>query len=536
MGRLLHPTATGRAGVLAGALALYTAVFAVRLMSPDAVNGLAFLYVLPIVMIAIEFGVVASLFAAAGGLGLVGAWDALTSQGIGLLGYATRGLAFFTVASLCAQMAERARRESEVGDRYFELGNDLLCTANLEGYFVRVNDRWREVFGWSTDELLARPFLEFVHPDDRERTVAETAQIVGRDGATASFANRFAVNGGGWRRIEWSSTLDLEQGLIYAAARDVTERHDLEEARREAEERFRVAFEDSATGMAVVALTEEHSGQIVEANEEMATILGVPRDKILGLSGIMDFAHEDDAERVRLEMAGLAGGARPVVCTEMRILRPDGHAHWVHITSSLLHDGDGRPLFRLSQIMDIDARKRADEQLRHMADHDPLSWLFNRRRFVDELTSELTASQRQGSRGAVLVIDLDGFKQVNDRAGHAAGDEVIKTVSLALIRRLRSGDAAGRMGGDEFGILLRRVTPEDAILVSHDLLEAVADALGHLEHEVARRVTLSIGIAVIDGSEASPDALLERADAAMYQAKRDGGGRVALSASVLAGV
>ncbi len=170
MGRPLHPSAKARTGVLAGALTLYVAVFAARLVSPDASNGLAFLYMLPVVMLAIEFGLVAGLCAAMASLGLVGVWDALADQDIAFVGYITRGFVFVAVAGLCAQMAERVRRESEVGDRYFELGNDLLCTANLDGYFVRVNDRWGEVFGWSRAELLERPFLELVHPDDRERT------------------------------------------------------------------------------------------------------------------------------------------------------------------------------------------------------------------------------------------------------------------------------------------------------------------------------------------------------------------------------
>ena len=185
--------------------------------------------------------------------------------------------------------------------------------------------------------------------------------------------------------------------------------------------------------------------------------------------------------------------------------------------------------------MDIDARKQAEQQLQHMADHDPLSWLFNRRRFMDELNGELAGSRLRNTRGAVLLIDLDNFKQVNDLSGHAVGDEVIKTVSLALVRRLRSGDVAGRLGGDEFGVLLRRVTGEEAVLVSHDLLEAVTGALGQMDDEVARRVTLSIGVSLVEGPRPVAGVLMERADAAMYGAKRDGGGRVALWSPVLAG-
>ena len=229
----------------------------------------------------------------------------------------------------------------------------------------------------------------------------------------------------------------------------MTERYALEEGRREAEERFRVAFQNSATGMAIVALHDGREGEIVEANKPLAEIMGVPRHELLGTVGMAAFAHPDELPPLKENFRRLLAGEIPVLHTELRIMRPDGAVRWVDMTTSLLHDDQGRPIMRLSQMLDIDARKRSEQQLQHMADHDPLSWLFNRRRFVDELAGELKASQRRGSRGAVLAIDLDRFKQVNDSCGHAMGDEVIKTVSLALVRRLRSGDAAGRMGGDD---------------------------------------------------------------------------------------
>jgi diguanylate cyclase (GGDEF)-like protein len=178
----------------------------------------------------------------------------------------------------------------------------------------------------------------------------------------------------------------------------------------------------------------------------------------------------------------------------------------------------------------VDDRKRGEEKLRFLADYDPMSGLSNRRRFVADLERELDAQALKASRGAVLVIDLDHFKEVNDSAGHAVGDEVIATVGHALARRIRSGDAAGRLGGDEFGVLLRRVEAEDAILVAHSILRAVAYEVDRLQHDVARGVTLSIGVALIDDlSTRVADDLLVRADAAMYEAKAAGGARVALA-------
>ncbi len=398
-----------------------------------------------------------------------------------------------------------------------------------------MNRRWSELLGRPMDELMATTLADVVHPDDLAMAQESLSEILAEGSGQVTHTVRMVTARGEVRHVQVHNTLDREEGLLYMSAEDVTERRELDSARRQAEERFRVAFENSATGMAVVALTEEHSGQIVEANEELGRVLGKPREQLLGMSGLVDFAHPDDIPALREDMAALASGEQEVVRSEIRIQRPDGSLHWVHLTSSLLHGPDGEPLFRLSQIMDIDARKQAEQQMQHMADHDPLSWLFNRRRFMDELTGELAGSTLRGTSGAVLLIDLDKFKQVNDLAGHAVGDEVIKTVSLALIRRLRSGDVAGRLGGDEFGVLLRRVSGEEAVLVSHDLRMAVADALGAMDHQVARDVTLSVGIALVEGPAPGAGVLMERADAAMYEAKRDGGDRVALWSPVFAG-
>lgn len=529
------PALGRRTKVVAAAVVLFGAVFLLRQVLGKVSDGLTFLYLLPICLLAIERGVRAGVAAGFAALVLVGVWDQLGHQGLTPLAYATRGVVFVGVGALCGSMAERVREAAQESDRYFELSGQLLGIFTLDGRPQRLNRRWSEMLGRPIDELMALTLPDVVHPDDLHVAQGHLAELLkSADGAQVSHGVRMVASSGDVRHVTVNITLDAQKGLLYMAARDVTERQQLEAARDQAEQRFRVAFEDSATGMAVVALTDEHSGRIVEANEELGRVLGVPRDQVLGLSGMVDFAHPDDTERLRTDMAALAARELDVVRSEIRIVRPDDSVRWVHLTSSLLLGEDGEPLFRLSQIMDIDARKRAEVQIRHMADHDPLSWLFNRRRFMDELGEELAGSQVRGTRGAVLLIDLDNFKQVNDLSGHACGDEVIKTVSLALVRRLRSGDVAGRLGGDEFGVMLRRVTGEEAVLVSHHLAEAVSAELAKLDDEVARRVTLSVGIALIDGPEPGADVLLERADAAMYEAKRDGGDRVWLWSAALA--
>jgi diguanylate cyclase (GGDEF)-like protein/PAS domain S-box-containing protein len=517
-----------RRAVLLTAVGLYALVFVARQSTSDPLAGISFLYLLPVVLVAIEFGLAAAVCAVVVSLALVGVWDVLNGVGVGYLGFAVRALVFLTVGALAAQAAERLHRAAAEASQYFEMASDMLLVAHLDGTVERLNARWTEVLGWPAEEIAAQLPEGLVHPDDLERTRAGIEDLVAT-GHEGTFTNRMRAQDGGWRTIEWSAGVDYESELMYASARDVTDREAAERARRAAEERFRAAFEDSATGMAVVSLAGDRHGQIVEANEGLARVLGRPREQLLGTMGMAAYCRSDELPKLREDFRRLEEGEIDVLRAELHIMRPDGQERWVHMTSSLLTDEDGRPSLRLSQLLDIDDRKRSEEKLRFLADYDAMSGLSNRRRFVADLERELDAQALRGSRGAVLVIDLDHFKEVNDSAGHAVGDEVVATVGHALARRLRSGDAAGRLGGDEFGVLLRRVEAEDAILVAHSILRTVAYELDRLEDDVARAVTLSIGVALIDErSSRAADDLLAGADAAMYSAKAAGGARVAL--------
>jgi diguanylate cyclase (GGDEF)-like protein len=204
---------------------------------------------------------------------------------------------------------------------------------------------------------------------------------------------------------------------------------------------------------------------------------------------------------------------------------------WVDLTTSLVHDANGEPAYRLSQVVDIDARKQAADQLRYLADHDALSGVFNRRRFEQELVRELGHASVRDSQGAVLLLDVDKFKSINDTYGHAMGDAVIARLGETLSSRLRTSDVVARLGGDEFAVLLRRVEPRDAHDVARNLRELVLARLGDLDGGGLASVTVSVGVASFGGDDVpGPDELLMRADHAMYEAKRAGGDRVSLHA------
>ena len=155
---------------------------------------------------------------------------------------------------------------------------------------------------------------------------------------------------------------------------------------------------------------------------------------------------------------------------ERRHLRADGHAVWLQVGIAAL-TGDDVVL----QIQDVTDRKRYESQLQYLADHDPLTGLFNRRRFAEELDWILAYSRRYRTPAALVAIDLDKFKFVNDTFGHATGDELLVAIAEAIRSRCRESDIAGRVGGDEFGVILPQSGREEADTVAHALLEEVRD-------------------------------------------------------------
>jgi diguanylate cyclase (GGDEF)-like protein/PAS domain S-box-containing protein len=210
---------------------------------------------------------------------------------------------------------------------------------------------------------------------------------------------------------------------------------------------------------------------------------------------------------------------------ETERVRKDGRRLTVSLTASPIKDANGRVVSASVIARDITERRRYEERLRHLADHDQLTGLFNRRRFEEELKRELARARRYHATAAMLSVDLDSFKSINDAAGHAAGDVVLGEVAATLRRRFRSTDVIARLGGDEFAVLLPEIDPEDARESGEELLGALR-ACRPIFGGKAFQVQASIGVSTFHAEEVTADDVMVYADLAMYSSKAAGRNRV----------
>ncbi len=267
---------------------------------------------------------------------------------------------------------------------------------------------------------------------------------------------------------------------------------------------FRAAFDNAPIPMALVAA----DGRWFKVNTALCELLGYSEDELLNLT-----PGELTAPGMSPIPLAQLGQGRSETC----YVSGDGDPVWVSLRAGSI---DGEQF--IVQIGNLTERRRAERRLRRLADHDALTWLPNRRCFLEGLSTELERMHDEGEFGALLLLDLDHFKQINDTAGHAAGDRVLQTTADVLRRRLRSTDLLGRLGGDEFAALIRNVTPRQARTIAQQLIEALqASVIVH--GETVLNIRASIGVADID-ERTGPDeeTLLAVADEAMYRAKTAG--------------
>ncbi|MEY2442880.1 MAG: hypothetical protein QOJ46_2306 [bacterium] len=367
--------------------------------------------------------------------------------------------------------------------------------------------------------------LDLVVAEDRP-DVAAALEATQSSGADLDTTFRIRRQGDGELRFLHTRGRLVRDGhgepvRLAGTTQDVTDRHLAEVARREAEARLRITVDHAPIGVALADLTAGSRGTLLSANQPLLDLLGYGAGSLQGVL-LGSLLHLDDAATLRHDLELLAMDPRARTEAQVRCLHADGHLVWASLIGAPV-PWDASPRYAVFHVMDIGDRKRFEGQLQHLADHDSLTGLFNRRRFDEELTRALAHAARYREHGAMLMLDLDGFKYVNDTMGHSYGDELVGRIARLLRESLRETDLLARLGGDEFGIVLRHVDEGEALAVAQKLLEALRDRAIVLSDHRHARVTGSIGIATFDGSgDVTGEELVVEADIAMYEAKELG--------------
>lgn len=394
-------------------------------------------------------------------------------------------------------------------DTFFHLSADMHAVVSLDGYLLDVSDAWEKVTGWSREELTNRPYLDFVHPEDRDTTIAEAERLLNSTAKSIQFQNRYICKDGSWRWLEWNSTLGPD-GRIYAVARDVSE------SRRQQRE-----FSQLLDMLPAPCVYINRDETIRYANYEYEQLLGHPRGTLRGRS-IAEVLEPGALERVRDQLQYVFRGERR--CHEVEARIPGREGMMVRAEFLPHRDDDGEVIGAFSMIHDISQYKEVEATLMHQARHDSLTGLLNRTSFDAALRDAVERCHRSVDRYVVLFIDLDRFKPVNDSCGHAAGDEALRRIAEMMRSVFRKSDRVARIGGDEFAVLLDQCGAEEGEMVARNFLEQLAAM--PFEYDRQRfALGASVGLRELD-DECDADCVLRQADEACYAAKSRGGGTV----------
>jgi diguanylate cyclase (GGDEF)-like protein/PAS domain S-box-containing protein len=386
-----------------------------------------------------------------------------------------------------------------------------------DGKFVYVSELYQKLSGYTDAELIGTYSLGNIYPDDREMVREEAIKCL-KGKSFEPYEYRFVKKND---EVMWA--LETITPIAYKGERatlgsfmDITERKQAEEALRQSEEKYRTILESIQEAYFEVDL----DGKFTFFNDSMARLTGHSKEELLGMNH-KQFTNEETAKEVFQAFDNVYTTGEPSKGFDWQIIRKDGGEGFVEASVTLQKDLSGKPTGFKGMIRDITERKRTEQQINYMATHDVLTGLPNRLMFNQLLNQAIRSAQRHKRQLAVLFIDLDRFKTINDSLGHEAGDRLLKEIGKRFKRSLRADDVIGRMGGDEFVILIEEVNELNQVaLVAHKILSSTIKPMVLTGEEC--RITASIGISIYPKDGLDEQSLMKNADIAMYFAKEEG--------------
>ncbi|MBI2703978.1 MAG: EAL domain-containing protein [Actinobacteria bacterium] len=419
-----------------------------------------------------------------------------------------------------ARVAEQERFRALVQHSY-----DAIVVSDENNVMTYVTPAIKRMFGYEPGELLGKSGFDFVHPDDVAEAVEHAQALVVQAGNKMLITFRLRAKDGDWRWCECTSVNLLDHPYVHGiinSFRDVHDRKRAEDELRQSEERLSALLQN-ADGAVMVADT---AGRLLWAGPSSAALWGFPPEDMVGRS-MVDHIHPEDRREVVRQYSKMTSAPGLSVRTEARIQHTDGSWRWYEAVFTNCLD---QPAVKgiVANVRDVTERvvveqalRESESRLEHQATHDELTDLPNRTLLFDRMEVGLARARRNGTRIAVLYLDIDNFKVINDSQGPIFGDELLLRVATRLRHSVRAGDTVARLGGDEFIVLAEDLEDEqDALALANNVTEALTQPFSIGDSEVF--VTSSLGVSFSGGDGVTPADLVRDADSAMYQAKANG--------------
>jgi len=399
---------------------------------------------------------------------------------------------------------------------FFEMASVGVAQVQIQtAHYRQVNKKYCDIVGYSLDELQNRTYLEITHPEDLDNQQEHTEQLISGEISEFTIEKRYIQKDG---TIVWAlltvSPLWLtgqQPDYVLVVIRDIT-------ARKNAEERLVFAakvFENSIEGIVVT----DTSGKILQVNKAFCEITGYGADEAIGKNPRILKSDKHPPSFYKEMWDKITGDGQ--WAGEIWNRRKTGEAYPEWLTISAVRNKQGKVTNFVSIFHDISENLQQQEALKHQAQHDALTGLPNRVLINDRLEVALAKMKRLGTKIALLYLDLDNFKNINDAFGHTAGDNLLIELSGRLANLMRTGDTIARQGGDEFLILLTDIEDINFVsLIAARLIESLKNPFYHGDIEYFATASIGVTIAPDDGTDAVT--LVKNADIAMYRAKNLG--------------
>jgi diguanylate cyclase (GGDEF)-like protein/PAS domain S-box-containing protein len=405
-----------------------------------------------------------------------------------------------------------------------------IVHATPEGHILRCNAQFAEIIGYPREEVRGLTFQQITPPEDGAACIDAFQRLWKGTTDAVSFALRYIRKDGSITNTKLTVSLLRDRegwpSHLLAYVEDINGRKPVEtsivhngQVDHKDEERYRSTFQNSPDAVLIARLTD---GSIIDANPAFVDVMGFERNEVIGRTSMEIDMWADEGDRAKLsDVLQENAGCRDL---EVRLRRKNGEVFWAQFSASFA-DIEGVPSI-LTFMRDVSEAKADEEKIRNLAFYDTLTGLPNRRLLWERLRQALIASIRSGCKHALLFVDLDGFKSLNDTLGHHIGDLMLQETAKRIASCVREVDTVARLGGDEFVVILEdlsqiaEIAAAQAKTVGAKILDAI-DQTFTLEGRECH-TTSSMGITVFGNQSESTNEVLQQADIAMYQAKAAG--------------